>query len=77
LTFKHRTQYYRHKDKFHNNVEIIKDDTAWKKNLLRKMQRRLDELAEKGCKQNDITWSIEEIESDTDSCDECESCDFN
>jgi len=69
-TFKHRSAYYRHCRKYHNNLELKEDELIWKKRILKKMQKRLDELAELGHNDKDIEFLIY-AKKDSDNEDEC------
>jgi len=59
LTFKHRTEYYRHRKKAHHIEPEIDDDMVDKKKLVKNFCNKLDKLYGQGYRAEDLEWSLD------------------
>lgn len=63
VSFKHRTQYYRHKSKYHKIEPEIDEDLIDKKKMVKNICRKIDKLYAQGYRAEDLEWSVEVRES--------------
>ena len=67
ISFKHRTQYYRHREKHYKGIEPqIDDNKEGKKELVKNFVNKLNRLCASGYTPKELEWSLDPIPDSED-----------